>query len=328
MKLEKISLSDIDGIFVGNEQDTEGCTGITVILAPDGAVCGVDVRGGAPATRETDLLKSEKMVEKVHCVFLSGGSAYGLEASTGIMDFLEEKGIGFNVGVGVVPIVTGACLFDLALGNSKARPNKEMGFRACEKAFSKAKVEEGNFGAGMGATIGKILGTERMMKGGLGIYGLKCGDLKVVSIVAVNALGDIIDYDNGHKIAGLLTEDKKDFYSSSQAILELGLKDKASNPFSTNTTIGCVITNAILTKAEANALASMAHDGFARTMQPSHTRNDGDTIFVLSTGEKKIEPMSIGILAAETMGKAVNSGIVKAESILNIKCAKDFNSNL
>lgn len=324
INMETIGLSDIKGILTGNAQDMEGATGITVILAPEGAVCGVDVRGGAPATRETDLLKSEKMVEKVHGVFLSGGSAYGLNAAAGIMDFLEEKKIGFNVGIGVVPIVTGACLFDLTIGSSKSRPDKTMGYKACENAFSGENLEEGNAGAGTGATVGKICGTGRMMKGGLGIYGLKVGDLKVVSIVAVNALGDIIDYEDGHKIAGLLTEDKNSFYPSPQAILELGMSDKNSNPFSTNTTIGCVITNAKLSKAEANALASIAHDGFARTMQPSHTRNDGDTIFVLSTGEQEFEPMSVGVLAAETMGKAVNRGVTNANSIFDVKCAKDF----
>lgn len=325
MEMKTLTPADLEGIFIGNAQDTDACTGITVILAPEGAVCGVDVRGGAPATRETDLLKSEKMVDRVHGVFLSGGSAYGLDAAGGIMDFLERRRIGFDVGIGVVPIVTGACLFDLAFGRSDIRPDKAMGRAACEHAFARETLREGNYGAGTGATVGKIASPARMMKGGLGICGLQWGGLKVLAVMAVNTLGDVVGCDDGRQLAGLLSEDGSRMISSSEAILDLALgQQQTLNPFTTNTTIGCVITNARMDKAQANMLASLAHDGLARTLRPSHTRNDGDTIFALSCGTRDFEPMSVGILAAEAVARAVNRGVLCAAPVRGLKCARDF----
>jgi L-aminopeptidase/D-esterase-like protein len=315
-------------VFIGNAQNEAALTGCTVILCPQGATCGVDVRGGAPATRETDLLEPVNMVEKVHAVILSGGSAYGLDAAGGVMRFLEEKGIGFDVGVGVVPIVCGASLFDLTCGNAKIRPDATMGYAACKAAFANEGLEEGNVGAGCGATVGKLFGASRAMKGGLGVYGIKTGDIKVLAIVAVNALGDIRDYDDAKPLAGLLSEDGKTLISTEEAIVSMA--SGSVNAFSgdtnipANTTIGCVITNAALTKAQAKKVAQIAQNGIARTIFPAHTPNDGDTIFVMSTGEANADPGAVGIIACKAVGKAINRGILKAKSVGGYKALRDL----
>ncbi len=204
--MKEIKITDIKGIKVGHAQDQAGGSGCTVILCEKGAWAGVDVRGGGPASRETELLKPVNLVEQIHAVMLSGGSAYGLDAGSGAMQFLEESNVGFDVGVGVVPIVCGASLFDLVVGDPKCRPDKAMGYEACKNA-SDGPVAEGNVGAGTGATVGKFLGTAHMMKSGLGAYAVQIGELQVAAIVAVNALGDIVDVDTGKRIAGLLNED-------------------------------------------------------------------------------------------------------------------------
>ncbi len=322
-------LKDFEGFFIGNAQDETALTGCTVILCPQGAICGVDVRGGAPATRETDLLEPVNMVEKIHAVILSGGSAYGLDAAGGVMRFLEEKGIGFNVGVGVVPIVCGASLFDLTCGNAKIRPDATMGYAACKDAFAgEGSLKEGNVGAGCGATVGKLFGQSRAMKSGLGVYGIKSGEIKVLAIVAVNALGDIRDYDDAKPLAGLLAKDGKTLISTEEAIVAMA--SGSVNAFSgnanlpANTTIGCVITNAALTKAQAKKVAQIAQNGIARTIFPAHTLNDGDTIFVMSTGEANADPGAVGIMACKAVGKAINKGVLKAKSAGGYKALSDL----
>lgn len=275
--MKNIDIKDIKGFKVGNAEDVIGGTGVTVIICEKGATAGVDVRGGGPATRETDLLKPENMIQEINGVTLSGGSAYGLEAACGVMEFLEDKGIGFNVGVGIVPIVCGASLFDLVVGNPKARPDKAMGKQACENANARdVRFQCGNHGAGTGATIGKYLGIERMIKSGLGAYAVEIGDLQCGAIVAVNALGDVFDHETGKQLGGILTEDKSKFDSTERLVLEDIAKEK--NVFSGNTTISCVITNGKLTKAQCTKLASIVHDGYARSIKPVHTSADGDTI--------------------------------------------------
>ncbi|NMA42839.1 MAG: P1 family peptidase [Oligosphaeraceae bacterium] len=326
--IEAAHVTDFEGVFVGNAQDEAALTGCTVILCPQGAICGADIRGGAPATRETDLLEPVNMVEKIHAVILSGGSAYGLDAAGGVMRFLEEKGIGFDVGVGVVPIVCGASLFDLACGNGKIRPDATMGYAACKAAFADEDLEEGNVGAGCGATVGKLFGPSRAMKGGLGIYSIKTGDIKVLAIVAVNALGDIRDHDDAKPLAGLLSEDGKTLISTEAAIVSMA--SDSVNAFSgdsnspTNTTIGCVITNAALTKAQAKKVAQIAQNGIARTIFPAHTPNDGDTIFVMSTGEVSADTGAMGIIACKAVGKAINRGVLKAKSAGGYKALCDL----
>lgn len=319
--MKEIKISEIKGIKIGHAQNFKGATGCTAIICEAGAVAGVDVRGSGPASRETELLKPVNMVQQIHCVMLSGGSAYGLAAGDGAMEYLEEQGVGFDVGVGVVPIVCGASLFDLVVGDPKCRPDKAMGYKACEAAGT-CEPAEGNVGAGTGASVGKFLGPERMMKSGLGIHAVQIGDVQCGAVVAVNALGDVIDYDTGKRIAGIITEDKTALSSTEEVMYaEIGRK---RNVFSGNTTIGCVITNAKLTKVQANKLASIAHNGYAKAINPVHTSVDGDTIFVMATGEVEVGPDALGALATEVMARAICRGVKAAEPAYGLKAAKDF----
>lgn len=319
--MEEITISHIKGIKVGHAQNIEGATGCTVIICEKGACAGVDVRGGAPASKETELLNPVNSAEVIHAVMLSGGSAYGLDACSGAMAFLEEKGIGFDVGVGVVPIVCGASLFDLIVGDSKCRPDKEMGYKACMNAGAE-DLKEGNFGAGTGATVGKFLGPERMMKSGLGVYAVQIGEVQCGAIAVVNALGDVIDVDSGKRIAGILSEDKMEILNTEEIMFrEMG---KKRNVFTGNTTLGCIITNAKLTKVEANKLASIAHNGFARGIRPVHTSVDGDAIFVMATGEVEAGIDPLGALAAQVMAKAINRAARSAQTAYGLKGAEEF----
>jgi L-aminopeptidase/D-esterase-like protein len=261
------------------------------------------------------------MVQKIHCVMLSGGSAYGLAAGDGAMQYLEEKGIGFDVGVGVVPIVCGASLFDLVVGDPKIRPDREMGYRACVASEANHPTE-GNVGAGAGATVGKYLGIERMMKSGLGIQAVELGEVQLAALVAVNALGDVVDAETGTPIAGILSEDGSRL-DCTESLMENEISGNR-NVFSGNTTLGCIITNGKLTKDQANKLASMAHNGYARTIRPVHTSVDGDTIFVLSTGEKEVNADALGAMAAQVMAMAVNRAARMAEPAFGLKAASDF----
>ncbi|MFK4785660.1 P1 family peptidase [Fusobacterium sp. MFO224] len=324
--MKEINLSEINGIKIGNAQNIKGATGCTVILCENGGTAGVDVRGGAPASRETELLKSENTVDKVHGIILSGGSAYGLDAAAGVMQYLEEKEKGFSVKTGVVPIVCGASLFDLIVGDSKCRPDKKMGYEACLNS-EKNEIKEGNIGAGTGASVGKIRGVERAMKGGLGIYAVQLGELKVGAIVAVNALGDIIDIDTNEIIAGLLNEEKNCLASTEEEIYSQ-YENVSKNIFNGNTTIGCIVTNAKLTKSQMNKLASISHNGYAKAISPVHTTVDGDTIFTITTDEIEVMPDAVGILATKVMSKAINRAVLNAESSYNLKSAKEMRKKL
>ena len=319
--MEEIQFTDIEGIKVGHHQDFEGVTGCTVVLCEEGAIAGVDVRGGAPGTRETDLLNPMNLIENIHGVLLSGGSAFGLDAAAGVMQYLEEKGVGFDVGVTRVPIVTGAVLFDLAIGDPRVRPNKEMGYIACENATNQY-CPEGTIGAGTGGTVGKILGLEYAMKGGLGTYCLQVGELKVGALVAVNCFGDIINPKTGDIIAGALNSYKSSFVNTEKLMIEKLHNEK--NLFTGNTTIGLVATNGKLTKAQANKVASMAHNGYARTIRPVHTMVDGDTIFAITTGKVLADSNVIGVLAARVMEEAVLRAVKAATSIAGIKSYQDL----
>ena len=319
--MQKIKFTDIDGIKVGNAEDLEAATGCTVIICEEGATAGGDVRGGSPGTRETDLLNPQNLVDKVHAVMLSGGSAFGLDAASGAMAYLEERNIGFDVQVTKVPIVCSAVLFDLVVGDYSVRPDFNMGYRACENA-SNEKCSSGNIGAGTGATIGKVLGLERAMKGGLGSCAFQIGDLQVGAIVAVNCLGDVIDPETGEILAGLLDEDGKTLIGTENILVEN--YDDKKNIFSGNTTIGVVATNGIFTKAETNKLASMAHNGYARSIRPAHTIFDGDTIFTMATGKVEADINVVGLLAARAMERAVVDAIKSADSIYGLKAYGDF----
>lgn len=319
MEVKKIT--DIPGIRIGNAQDLNAGTGCTVIICEQGAVAGVDVRGGSPGTRETDLLRSENQVDKVHGVFFAGGSAFGLDAAAGIMQYLEEKGVGFDVGVTKVPIVSGAILFDLICGDHRIRPDKAMGYQAC-LASENQGFSEGSVGAGTGATVGKFFGVEHAMKGGLGSYCIRTGNLMVGAVVAVNCLGDVIDPNSGVTLAGAYNENPFSFMVTEEGMIEYGTKK--TNVFSGNTTIGAVITNAALTKTQANKAASMAHNGYARTIRPAHTMYDGDTVFVLATGSVEADTSVVGLLAARVMEQAVINAVTNATSLFGFKAYSDL----
>ncbi|MDD7792946.1 P1 family peptidase [Clostridium sp. 'White wine YQ'] len=321
--MNEIKFTDIHGIQLGHAQNLEGCTGCSVVICKEGASGGVDVRGGSPGTRETDLLNPMELVDKVHAVVLSGGSAFGLDASAGVMEYLEKNSIGFDVGVTKVPIVCSAVLFDLVIGSSDIRPDKLMGLQACINSEEYKGDINGNIGAGTGATVGKFKGPEFSMKGGLGTYAVQVGDLQVGAIVAVNALGDIVDTETNTIIAGALSDDKKTFVNTEDFMISQ--YDKSKNVFSGNTTIGVVVTNAILTKAQANKVASMSHNGYGRAIRPAHTMFDGDTIFALSTNKVNADINVVGLLAAQVMEKAIVRGIKEANSVHGLISYKEFN---
>ena len=318
MKLHN-TITDVPGIEVGQAQDDQALTGCTVVLCRKGAVAGVDVRGSAPGTRETDLLDPVNLVEKVHAVVLAGGSAFGLDAASGVMRYLDEQAIGFDTGAGKVPIVPAAILFDLNLGKGDVRPDAEMGYRAASSA-SNDPPAEGNAGAGTGATIGKIFGMKSAMKSGIGTASLNVGELVIGALVAVNAFGDVIDPQSGSILAGAR--------STNLGPLKLGQDGYFGNTLETmktfigrtvlsfatkaNTVIGVVATNAKLSKPEATKVAQMAQDGIARAIRPAHTMLDGDTIFALATGEKRSDPSTIGAFAAEVMAQAIVRAVLHA----------------
>ncbi|MCK5767818.1 MAG: P1 family peptidase [Candidatus Atribacteria bacterium] len=321
----KDAMIDVPGIKVGHSQDIKAGTGCTVVICEKGAVAGVDVRGGAPGTRETDLLNPVNLVDKAHAIYLSGGSAFGLDGATGVMKYLEEKGIGLDVVLTKVPIVPGAVLFDLGVGDYRIRPDARMGYDACLNA-SEEEVRQGNIGAGTGATVGKIFGGLRCMKSGLGIASFKSQELIIGAIVAVNCLGDVIDPENGEIIAGVLSEDRKGFANTMSFLRNFPQKTKAN--FSKNTTIGVIATNAKLTKAGAAKVAIMAQDGYARAIIPSHTMFDGDTIFCMATGEVEAGVNVVGAIAAEVMARAIVKAVKNAEPLFGLKSYQDLFKNI
>ncbi len=323
------AITDVAGIKVGHYTDPRRPTGVTVILTEEGATAGVDVRGAAPGTRETDLLNPQNLVQQVHAIVLAGGSAFGLEAATGVVRYLEERKIGFATGVANVPIVPAAILFDLGVGDAKIRPDATAGYKACEAATTKPP-QEGNVGAGAGATVGKTFGMQRAMKGGIGTASIKVTDKKsnvtltVGAIVAVNAVGDVFDSATGKILAGARTSDGKALLGTMNAIL----RGEALPPMfgGTATTIGAVATDAKLDKAQCAKVAQMAHDGLARTINPVHTMFDGDTLFALATGKsgQAGNVTLIGALAAEAIAQAVVRAVRAAQSIAGLPSVNDL----
>lgn len=315
-------ITDVEGIKVGHSDSVEGMTGCTVVICEKGATGGVDVRGSAPGTRETDLFEAEKMIDKVHAVVLAGGSAFGLDASSGVMKFLEEKGIGYDVGVTKVPIVASAVLFDLNIGNYKIRPDFNMGYNAASMA-NENENRQGGIGGGMGATVGKILGPENAMKSGLGSASIKLGNLVVAALVCVNSFGDI--FENGNQIAGVY-DYKNDKMLNTIDIMK-GMDFNINFPMR-NTTIGIIATNAILTKAEGNKIAEMAHNGYARSINPVHTMLDGDTIFTMGTNMIISDINLVGTLAAEVMSMAITNGIKNANGYKQLCSFKNIQKTI
>ncbi|WP_448590960.1 P1 family peptidase [Thermoflexus hugenholtzii] len=319
-------ITDVPGIRVGHAQDPKALTGVTVVLCERGAVAGMDQRGGAPGTRETDALRPMHLVQEVHAVVLAGGSAFGLEAASGVMRYLEERGVGFETPGGRVPIVPAAILYDLAIGDPRVRPDAAMGYAACQAATD-GPVPEGNVGAGTGATVGKILGMAYAMKGGIGTAALEIGGgIRIGALVAVNALGDVVDPHTGKILAGARRPDGTGF-ADTMAVLEalagqISLSFRRRVPEST--VIGVVATNAALTKEEANKVAQMAHNGLARAIRPAHTMVDGDTLFALATGEKEADVSIVGTFAAEVVAEAIVRAIRAAEGVAGIPAWRDL----
>jgi L-aminopeptidase/D-esterase-like protein len=308
------SLTDVRGIRVGHFTDTRRPTGCTVVLTPEGAVAGVDVRGAAPGTRETELLSPLNAVETIHALMLAGGSAFGLDAAGGVMRWLEERGHGVQVGPARVPIVPAAILFDLWVGDARIRPDAAAGYAACEAA-SEAPVAQGNVGAGAGCAVGKLFGIDRAMRGGLGSASLTVDGITVAALVAVNAIGDVVDPATGQSIAGARTADGTGLLGTLQALRRGELP--APLQVGGATTLGIVATDAVLTKAQANKLAQTAHDGYARAINPVHTQTDGDTIFALATGAagRGAHLTLLGALAADVMATAIVRAVRAARTL-------------
>lgn len=332
--LKEIPLTDIENVKIGNAEDKEHATGCTVILCEQGAPAGIDVRGGGPASRETELLNPVAHCQAIHAVLLSGGSAFGLDAAGGVMEYLAEKGIGYAVGNVRVPLVVQSCIFDLLFVSDEVKPDKAMAKKACEAAQQNCPTE-GNVGAGCGATVGKFGSPDRCMNSGLGMYAVQLGDLKVGAIVSVNACGDVYEEETGKILAGTLTPDKKGFYDSEKAMYEMyvamaaqanqvNVQTNPENGCVTNTTIGCIITNARFDKSRLNKIAAFAQNGYARSIRPVHTMNDGDTIYALSVGEVEADINVVGTLASRVMKEAVKNAVLHTEAFHELPCATDY----
>ena len=301
--MKEIKLTDIGNFNIGNAQDLENGTGVTVIISKEGMGAGIDIRGGGPASRETPLLNPLMHAETIHALVLSGGSAFGLDASAGVMEYLEERNIGFDVGFTKVPLVLQSCIFDLGYKNFKIRPDKEMGYKACLDSENNI-IKEGSFGAGTGAAVGKLYGMEQSQKSGLGVYAVQVVELKIGAIVAVNAFGDVFD-NKGNKIAGL--KDKNGNFLDFKEEMYKSIKPK--NHFTDNTTIGAIITNAKFSKAMLCKVASMGQNGLARRISPVHTMSDGDSVYALSVGNLEADVNVVGTLACQVMEMAIERAV-------------------
>ena len=317
--MKEIEIMEVGGFRVGHAQDAEAATGCTVLLLDKMSPAGLDVRGGGPASRESQILSPVAQAEAIHAVLLSGGSAFGLDAAGGVMKYLEERNIGFDVGVTKVPLVSQSCLFDLGVGAVDIRPDAKMAYTACENA-SYAAPAEGNVGAGTGCSVGKYRGMGRAMKAGFGTYALQAGALKVGALVAVNALGDI--YEDGRMIAGLLNADKNGLSNTLEELL--ADVDRMGALFSGNTTLGIVVTNAKFHKTQLTKIAGMTHNGYARAIRPVHTNADGDSIYALSVGEVPGDVNVVGTMAALAMEKAIVRAVRTAHGAYGLLSCRDL----
>lgn len=317
--MQEIAITEFEHLKIGQAENEQAGTGCTVLLfGEDGAPVGLDVRGGGPASRESELLKPMAAAGVIHAILLAGGSAFGLDAAGGVIQYLEERNIGFDVGVTKVPLVCQSCLFDLTVGDAKVRPDAAMAYCACQNA-EQGNYRDGNFGAGTGATVGKLLGMEHCMKSGIGSYAVQVGDLKVGALVAVNALGDIYDWKTGRKAAGLLAEDRKTFLDTEQAMLQK--TEVVENKFVGNTTLGVILTNAKFDKTKLCKIAGMAHDGYARAIRPVHTTADGDSIYAASLGEVAADQDVVGALGAQVMATAILRAVQAAQAAYGFPAA-------
>ncbi len=309
VQLKQIPITDVTNLRIGSAQDTEAKTGVTVLLFPKGAKTGVDISGGGPASRETPLAAPLTADNPIDAIVLSGGSAYGLAASDGVMRYLEEHGIGYDTGYARIPLVCQSCIYDLGIGRADIRPDAKMGYQACADADQNNRPLSGSVGAGTGATVGKLCGMERAMKSGLGLYAVSVGALQVAAVVVVNALGDIFDPGTGQKIAGLKSPDGSGFSDTREELYKISQR---TDMFTGNTTIGAIVTNGSFSKAEMGKLASMARSAFARCINPVGTMADGDTIYAASVGSVEADLNMVGTLAAEAMAQAILNAVQSA----------------
>lgn len=320
--MKEISINEIGAIRIGQVENEETGTGCTVFICDEGMHAGIDVRGGGPASRETPLLNPLTSAQRVHGIVLAGGSAFGLSAASGVMEYLRGKDIGFDVGVTKVPLVVQSDLFDLTVGDPNVYPDEAMGYEAARRAFEEPNYKDGNYGAGCGATVGKLCGMERCMKTGIGSYAVQLGELKIGAVVAVNALGDIFDWKNGKQIAGMLTPDRRTFAHSPEEMSKS--IEQVNNRFVENTTLGVIITNAKFHKPSLCKIAGLGHDGYARSIRPVHTSLDGDSIYAVSVGDVKADREVVGLLAAEVISEAIIRAVESAESKYGFPAARDF----
>ena len=323
--MKEIPVTSIENIAIGQAENAAAGTGCTVFVSRDGMAAGLDVRGGGPASRESQLLNPLMSAQVLHAVVLAGGSAYGLGAADGVMRCLEERGIGFDVAVTKVPLVAQSDLFDLTVGDGSVRPDAAMGYEAAKRALEAPNYRDGSFGAGCGATVGKIGGMETCMKTGIGSYAVQLGDLKIGAVVALNALGDVFDWKTGRQVAGLLTEDRTGLRSTTE-FMQRSI-EVVENRFTGNTTLGIIITNAAFRKPALCKIAGMAHDGYARSIRPVHTSADGDSIYAVSVGDVAADQDLVGTLAANVMSEAILRAVDHAESGYGFPSASELRRN-
>ena len=320
--MKEIPVTGVGPICIGQTENSEAATGCTVFIAPQGMCAGLDVRGGGPASRESQLLNPLMSAQLIHGIVLAGGSAYGLGAANGVMQYLEEHGIGFDTGFALVPLVAQADIYDLSVGDASVRPDAAMGYEAARLAMESPNYKDGNYGAGCGATVGKLAGMDHCMKSGIGSYAVQIGELKIGAVVAVNALGDVYDWKTGRQIAGMLNEEKTGLRSTSEymrrsyAVVE--------NKFTGNTTICVVLTNAHFEKAQLCKIAGMAHDGYARSINPVHTSADGDSIYAVSIGDVAADQDLVGSLSAEVVSEAIIRAVENAEGAYGFPALRDL----
>ena len=310
--MREIPVTEIAGVRIGQVENAKAGTGCTVLMAENGMRAGLDIRGGGPASRESQLLNPLMAAQAIHAVVLAGGSAFGLEAASGVMAYLEEHGYGFDVGVTKVPLVAQSDIFDLTVGDASVRPDRGMGYEAARRAMEAPNYRDGNYGAGCGATVGKILGMDYCMKSGIGSYAVQTGALQVGAIVVVNALGDIFDWKTGKQIAGLLSEDRRSLRSTAEQ-MKTSI-ESVNNRFTGNTTLAVVITNGVFNKTQLCKIAGMAQDGVARAIHPVHTSADGDSVYAVSVGAVEADQDLTGTLAAEVVSEAILRAVIHAES--------------
>jgi len=320
--LYEIPVTEVGPVFIGQTENSEAATGCTVLIAPQGMRAGLDVRGGGPASRESLLLDPLMAARSIHAIVLAGGSAYGLGAANGVMEYLEQNGIGYDTGYGLVPLVAQSDIYDLSVGDASVRPDAAMGYEAARLAMEAPNYRDGNYGAGCGATVGKLAGMDYCMKSGIGSYAIQIGELKIGAIVVVNALGDVYDWKRGWQLAGMLNEEKDGLRSSAEYLRQSYAV--VDNKFTGNTTVCAVLTNARFEKTQLCKIAGMTHDGYARSVNPVHTSAEGDSIYAVSIGDIAADQDMVGAVAAETVSEAIIRAVESAEGANGFPALRDL----